>query len=502
MMKLNIQLFAAKTKKTTFSESNINVTENTSDLKITIEFSATSSETWFSSKSLSCTCNGKTQSANVSLSQGGTVKKSFTFKNIKHNDDGTKSVSWSWSIATGTSGLGTLTANGTKTLTTISRASFIAGFGFDSQDVSSGVYPTIEKYIENVYHTLNARVNINNTDYVFATRDDEDLNLVLGSNEYNFVFTNSELSYLYSLFPNTDKITVYLDLFTFTDLEKTEQLGNTDICEYDTKIVSSSPTFSNFNLEDVNNITLNLTNDSSKIIKGYSNLNISIPSSIKAIANDGATMQYYNIDGTNYPYSENFNQTLNNFINSSVSVFAIDSRGKSTNVIKPITLINYSNIVKTSNTCSRANNTGSQVTFNIEGKYWNGDFGNVINSLTATYKYQKTDTQTPDVWTTGITSISLTTNNDIFTFSGVLRGDSSENGWELEDSYNVIITVSDELSSVDFVFLINAASPAIAIQKNNVSVGGDYDSTRGGRLQLLGKMVIELEYVGEYNDGS
>ena len=183
-------------------------------------------------------------------------------------------------------------------------------------------------------------------------------------------------------------------------------------------------------------------------------------------------------------------------------IHAIDSRGKSTNVIKPITLINYSNIVKTSNTCSRANNTGSQVTFNIEGKYWNGDFGNVINSLTATYKYQKTDTQTPDVWTTGITSISLTTNNDTFTFSGVLRGDSSDNGWELEDSYNVIITVSDELSSVDFVFLINAASPAIAIQKNNVSVGGDYDTSRGGRLQLLGKMVIELEYVGEYNDGS
>lgn len=502
MMKLNIQLFAAKTKKTTFSESNINVTENTSDLKITIEFSSTSSETWFSSKSLSCTCNGKTQSANVSLSQGGTVKKTFTFKGIKHNNDGSKTVAWSWNIATGTSGLGNLSDSGNKTLTKISRASTFYSFGW-GQNAEDGISFNIEKYLSNVYHTLIVKININNTDYTIATRDDEDLQLDVGITYCDLELSSNEANTLYNLLPTSNNCDLIVELYTYTDYEKTLQLGSKDSCTAkDLKLNCAPPTFSDINISDVNQTTVDLTGDSSKIIARYSNLNIDIPSSIKAIANDGATMQYYNIDGTNYPYSENFSQTLNNFINSSVSVFAIDSRGKSTNVIKPITLINYSNIVKTSNTCSRANNTGSQVTFNIEGKYWNGDFGNVVNSLTATYKYQKTDTQTPDVWTTGITSISLTTNNDTFTFSGVLRGDSSDNGWELEDAYNVIITVSDELSSVDFVFLINAASPAIAIQKNNVSVGGDYDSTRGGRLQLLGKMVIDLEYVGEYNDGS
>ena len=111
----------AVTKKTTFTESNININNNTSSLSIKIYFSANNSETWFASATLSCTCNGTTKTKSVSHSKGGSVSATFTFDNIAHNNDGTKSVSWSWRCPTGTSVLGTISASGTKTLTTINR---------------------------------------------------------------------------------------------------------------------------------------------------------------------------------------------------------------------------------------------------------------------------------------------------------------------------------------------------------------------------------------------
>lgn len=123
-MILDIQKFAI-TKSTKFAESNLNATNNTSTLKITITFSANNSSTYFSSATLKCTCNGITQSKTVSHPVGGEATKTFTFDNIKHNSDGTKTVSWSWSCATGTTVLGTVSDSGTKVLTNLHKPPLI-----------------------------------------------------------------------------------------------------------------------------------------------------------------------------------------------------------------------------------------------------------------------------------------------------------------------------------------------------------------------------------------
>lgn len=132
-MKLDIQRFAV-TKSTTFSESNISIENNTSTLKITINFSANNTSTWFTSETLYCTCNGVTKSAQVSHSKGGSVTKTFTFNNIKHNTDGTKTVAWSWNCNTGTSVLGNISASGTRTLTTINRYGYIKNISGNTTD--------------------------------------------------------------------------------------------------------------------------------------------------------------------------------------------------------------------------------------------------------------------------------------------------------------------------------------------------------------------------------
>lgn len=116
----------AVTKKTTLTEPELDalmIAGNYSTLKIKIEFSPNNSQTYFSSKTLKCTCDGVEQTKSVSLSQGGSVSKTFTFENINHDANGSKTVSWSWSIATGTTVLGTLKDSGSKQLQTIPRAS-------------------------------------------------------------------------------------------------------------------------------------------------------------------------------------------------------------------------------------------------------------------------------------------------------------------------------------------------------------------------------------------
>ena len=156
-MKLNIQLFAAR-KSTTFSEPALTdamISGNYSTLKITIKFSANNSVTYFNSKKLSCTCNGVTKSANVSLSKGGSVKKEFTFTNIEHNVE-PKSVEWAWGIETGTSVLGYLEDDGTRTLQEIKRLGYFSGDKVTGNTIM-GVNPS----------TLTLHYDIYNLDYTY-----------------------------------------------------------------------------------------------------------------------------------------------------------------------------------------------------------------------------------------------------------------------------------------------------------------------------------------------
>lgn len=111
---------------TSFNDFGQDIPNNKSNLTITIYISADNNQTYFYNKTLSCTCNGSTQTASISMSKGGSVTQSFTYYDIYHNADGTKSVSWSWSVATGTSVLGTITRSGTQVLQTIPRASTIS----------------------------------------------------------------------------------------------------------------------------------------------------------------------------------------------------------------------------------------------------------------------------------------------------------------------------------------------------------------------------------------
>lgn len=167
-MKLNIQRFAVTTS-TTFNEPALTdamITGNYSTLKITIYLSPNNNVTWFSSKRLWCNCNGVAQYQDVGLSKGGSINATFTFNNIPHNADGTKTINWSWDISTGTSVIGDWEESGTKVLQTIPRASQPT-FSSSSVDLGNSVTITTNRVSENFTHTLT--YSIGNTSGTIAT---------------------------------------------------------------------------------------------------------------------------------------------------------------------------------------------------------------------------------------------------------------------------------------------------------------------------------------------
>ena len=282
-MKLNIQLFAVS-KKTTFSETT-HEDSNTSDLTINIEFSANNSVTYFSSKTLSCTCNGSTVSKKVSLSKGGKVSTSFEFKGIIHNLDGSKSVNWNWSIATGTSVLGTLTDSGTFDLTHYQRNST-----FDKSNWSTAEIPvetpktvTIKQNRSDVYHKLLYRFIDKNENVwkTFATRN----NPTLTNSQYTINYSAEELSEFYENCSSKWSSLISIELYTYTDANLTKQLGETDTVWYVGTIVNATPEIKNCSVEDSLNLT-SITGSTSRLIRHVSKPKLSWEKDIKK----GATL--------------------------------------------------------------------------------------------------------------------------------------------------------------------------------------------------------------------
>ena len=259
-------------------------------------------------------------------------------------------------------------------------------------------------------------------------------------------------------------------------------------------IVNGNPTFTNItSVTDSNAITSALTGDNTKFIKGVSNALITINSSDKAIANKQATMSSYVINGSSQTYADDFTYTLNNVSTDSITIYASDSRGNSTSVTKTIDLINYEAPNNNNNNLVvvRQNNVGSITNASFSGTWWNDNFGNSANSLSISYRYKTTDSTT---WTTGTAPV-LTISGNTFSFEGTLKGDQSDNGFDINEAYNIEITVSDRLSQTTFTATLISGKPAIAVYKNKVSIGSKYDTNLGGKLQVDGYLVCCYEVV-------
>ena len=187
----------------------------------------------------------------------------------------------------------------------------------------------------------------------------------------------------------------------------------------------------------------------------------------------------------NYSSTSDVSLSVNNVDSGTIVLYATDSRGNSTAVTKTATYKEYTDLVIKSVTAERGSNgVGQDVTLKFNGTYWDKSFGSVDNEVTnAKYCYRET---TSNDWIEGDTELTINIENNQFSGSMSIKGDLGANGFDVSKSYYIRLQVSDKLVTKAYDITLGSGTPAIAIYKNNVAIGGKYNTSIGGALQLYG----------------
>lgn len=456
--------------KLTVTENSYDVASNTSTISFSFNLSEKSGyyfnwEQWGSSIKYTITINGTSYTGtipNYTPSTSGTVLKSASGIKIPHNSDGKKTISISFSVDDNTGATytcGDASASGSMKLTDIPRGSTLANIAnfnlVDDNDNPNKFNVSIDKKISSYYDCLTIKCG----ETIIKSYDG-----ILDEDEISFSL--EELDVLYGLNKSSNDVLLTFLLTTYSTESKDIQIGEDSIVECIGYITNANPIFTDFEYEDINSVSANLSDD---IILGYSTLKVNISTKNSAISQKYSDVVSYLIENIQKDYSstENVCVEIPNYNKNNITVIAYDSRQNYTSIIKEIPVVSYKKLTadERKKTYSRENNVGSQVTIEFGGTWWNDNFGKQNNSLSATYKYSIAGKNT---WVDG-GEISLTTNENEYLFSGAIKGDADDNGFNLENSYDVVVIVSDKLDSVSFTYQIIAGEPAMKIKGNKVT---------------------------------
>ena len=326
---------------------------------------------------------------------------------------------------------------------------------------------------------------------------------IANTGSYTFDLTSAERDLLRSKCPNSNTLTVREVIATCLS-GTTEAFWSWQ--DKTMSIVNGNPTFSNFEFEDVNPTTLALTGNNQNIIQGFSSVKATIPVEYIATANKYATMSKYSFTCSDvqrditYSSDSSTNNTIENVKSGVFNVYAIDSRNNSTQVTKNANeTISYNPLVKGNISIARQNGVAEETTLTINGTIDLKDFGQVVNSIQESkYRYKTTDSST---WS-NYKNITVSVDNEgNISFSNLIQGDTAD-GFDIGNSYNIEVLISDELSSVTFTANLGSGIPNIALHKDGVSIMGKYDTNEGGLLQIAGKKIYTEEVIYENTSGN
>lgn len=287
---------------------------------------------------------------------------------------------------------------------------------------------------------------------------------------------------LYALIPKANSVTLKYILTTAGTYTNYKNVVFT--------VSNSNPTFKNFTYEDTNSKTISLTGSNQILVNGYSNVKGIVSVANKATAINSATMSNYKLlignksNTVNYSSSSDVSLNINNVNSGKIQMYAIDSRGNSTELTKNATIKNYSDIKIISLAALRENNVGTVVSLEFKANYWNQNFGSVENDIVQCYyKYKLTSDSN---YTTGTTTLTYSKENGVITGKINIQGDLGVDGFNSANNYNIQLVITDKLSTATSTVTLGAGNPAIAIYKNKVAIGKKYDKSDNARLQVDG----------------
>ena len=304
---------------------------------------------------------------------------------------------------------------------------------------------------------------------------------------------NDLLTAFYNTIPNDPEATYYVKA-TYNSNVRTSASK-----KYTIDANTCKPEMSVVSYEDVNATTLALTGDDQKLVYGQSVIQITIADGNKATPKYGATIVKYKIkNGDN---DSEANESVGNDVvlsclatSSIIEVYAIDSRGQSgVYTIANADLINYTPITKNQNPVAQRcdsqgipNGVGEYTLITLGGTFWNNTFGSVSNTI-QNISYEYIDNRDPEHPQTGATTITATTNNNDYSVSQLILGDT-QHGFDVGNSYTIFVTVSDKLSSIMFTMTLGSGTPHICYDDDGIGIMKKFDTSNSSSLQVDGEI--------------
>ena len=292
----------------------------------------------------------------------GSVSGSIT---VAHGTDGTKSVAVS--LTTAIYSTTTKTVDGTWTLDAIPRfATITAAPNFTDEDNPTITY---SNPAGDSVSLLRACISLDGTNADIAYRD-----ISKTGTSYTFNLTDDERDVLRAATTGSNSRTVKF----YVRSEIGSSYEGSNLARTFT-IKNPAPTISP-TITDSNSTTVDLTGDSSKLVRYYSNAAITIG----AAAVKKATLTSKKV--TCGSESLTADGTINAVESGTFTFTATDNRGNTTTLPVTPSFVEYVKL-----TCNMGNSmptTDGDMTVKVSGNYFNGTFGAASNTLAVYYRYK------------------------------------------------------------------------------------------------------------------
>ena len=436
------------------------IQNNTTTIKWTLSGAGTASAGYYKAGNFKVVIDGKTvysSSDRINL-YDGTVVKSGTYT-FTHSNTGDKSFT-----ASAEAGIYTVAVNckgsGTFALPTIPRASTINSVsGNKITDTFSVKYTN---YVSSYTNTLKIGVN--------GRKVKQSIGYYASGS--NFTLTDTLKSDIYNASANSSN--VKLD-FTLATYNNGTLIGNSETITKSVAINDSNPTIGGISYIDTNSKTTAITGDSSKIIRGYSTVKVTL-SDLKAknsatlskltvemggvsdtISLTGTTLSVQNVDigavdlSSDTVLKATLTDSRGNVAVNEINVSILDYE-------KPTALIS----------CARKDNFYSDTILTVNATY--SDL-NGSNALTIGAQYKTADSGSYGA-TTAIPDGTPTT----------LSLDNTK-------AWKVKIVVSDKLNKTTYIRDVEKGIPILFIDRGKSSVGVNCFPTGANSFEVDGKTI-------------
>jgi len=271
---------------------------------------------------------------------------------------------------------------------------------------------------------------------------------------------------------------------------------------------TNAPTFSATGLsyEDINAVTLAVTGAKTNIIQNKSSLRVIIPSGSKASPKNGASIVKYNVTINGVTKSANYSASatvnvdygaVNSATNITASIAAVDSRGLSTTVTLPVTMVPYSDPVINS-TPKRRNSFEDTIDIPLSGTISPITIGGsqknalqAISGTTSALQYRYRENVTGSAWQPW-TDLTFTPSGAAYTATaGAVVLDNTK-GFIFE------IRATDKLSTTTVTRTVASGKPIFFIDSNMKTVSVNKFPTISGGFEVEGPIVAS-QGISAYN---